>query len=358
MGETFSHRSGFIPNGATGELLTPIEGGYSLTVRHDEKILPAAAVRAAIHEALSAYEEINGQASDEQRGEIEATVMQDLIAKALVHTTIVNAFYREKENYLVVATTNKDLAQLVVSLLVKCCGSVKTTTIHISGIKGGLTQRLGNHLDGIENAFEGFKLSNYCLLKHKTNKATFDLDNLDRARDGLEEALRGEMQVETMALEHGQMCFKITKDFHLRKIVFFGELTEDEQEARGELDGAMLWRVEASVQLLQLSAAINALCQLFGYKEPVNDAIGEAGEGTVALEPIAPVGTEEQQMKKLTDAAEFVRSQGRCSISALQRHFQWGYNEAARMVEGLEAAGIVERHADGTHTVTKETEAQ
>ncbi|HLV16017.1 MAG TPA: recombination-associated protein RdgC [Pseudomonas sp.] len=269
LGETFICRAGFIPNQVTGELVTPIEGGLSFTLRYDEKILPKGPVKAAVQSALDAeVEELGRELSKDEAEAITDRVMTDLIANALPKTTIVHAFYAEADQFLVINTTNKKLAGILVGELVKVCGSVTTTTIHISDIKGGLTARLRKYLIVDSRAFEGFTLGDSCLLKHKRNKASFDLDNLDDARKGLIEALDAEMQVERLELAHGEMSFKLTKDFHLRGLEFFGELTEDELAEREDLDAAMLWRTEASVQLLQLAAAIRALCDLLGYKEP------------------------------------------------------------------------------------------
>lgn len=301
LGETFIWRAGFIPNQVTGELVTPIEGGLSFTLRYDEKILPKASVKAAIAEALAAEQEALGRELDEdEAGAVAERVKTALVANALVKTTVVNAFYSEAERFLVIATANKKLASIVVTELIKACGSITTTTIHISDIKGGLTARLRKYLIVDSRAFEGFTLGDSCLLKHKRNKASFDLDNLDDARKGLIEALDAEMQVERLELVHGEMSFKLTKDFHLRGLEFFGELTEDELAERADLDAAMLWRTEASVQLLQLAAAIRALCDLLGYKEP--ETKPAAAEQADVLS--AAAGRTAQHDADLQDAAE------------------------------------------------------
>lgn len=272
VGETFVSRAGFIASKITGELVTPIEGGLTFTLRYDEKILPPAAVRAAIAEYLATLiAEKGGELTEDEAKAAAERIRADLIAKALVKSTVVNAFYHVVDRLLIVPTTSKSLAQQVIHNLIKVCGSVTTHTIHVNNIKGGLTTRLRNYLDGVEDAFDGFKLGESCLLRHKSNKASFDLDNLDAARLGIAESLNAEMEVERMALVHGTMGFKLTKDFHLRAIQFLGELTEDEQLEREDLDGPAMWRTEAAVQLLQLAAAVKALCDLFGYKEGADE---------------------------------------------------------------------------------------
>jgi len=269
IGELFRSRSGFMPNQTTADLLTHIAGGYSFTVRHDEKILPAASVRAALREAyLLKQEEIGRDLSDEEQGLLTESVTADLVAKALVKTWVVNCFYHIDDQYLVVATGNKNLSAVVAGLLVKCVGSVKTTTIHIAEIKNGLTSKLEDYLQGYAESFGEFGIGGYCLLKEKTAKATFDLGRLESAKEGILEARASGMQVECMALTHKTMSFKLNKEFALKKIEFFGELTEDEEEQYAELDPAMLWRTEAAKQLLELKDAINSLCKMFDYEAP------------------------------------------------------------------------------------------
>lgn len=276
IGETFSFSLGFVPNKATGELVNAIPGGLSFTVRHDEKILPKAAVNRAVDEAIKAAEEERGALDDEERGIIKENVLSELVRNALVKTTVVNAFYDAERKFLIVPAA-KRLAGLVVGLLVKAAGSVTTTTIHISDIKNGLTTRLKTHLEREESCedpspFGVFKLGDAVLLKEKSNKASFDLDNLDLAKQGLIEALAGGMQVERIQLEHGSLSFKLTKDFHLKGLDFFGDLTPEEEQEREEADFAQLWRIEAGAQTIQVAAAAADLCELLSYKEP--EAVG------------------------------------------------------------------------------------
>nr|WP_280952817.1 DNA translocase FtsK [Salinicola sp. CPA57] len=62
-------------------------------------------------------------------------------------------------------------------------------------------------------------------------------------------------------------------------------------------------------------------------------------EEGVSIKTRQPVNEAEDAL--LADAATFVFSEKRASISALQRRFKIGYNRAARLIEDLERAGVV-----------------
>jgi S-DNA-T family DNA segregation ATPase FtsK/SpoIIIE len=57
-------------------------------------------------------------------------------------------------------------------------------------------------------------------------------------------------------------------------------------------------------------------------------------------------GDYEEEMDQLYDeAVAFVTETRRASISSVQRKFKIGYNRAARMIEAMEAAGVITSQA-------------
>ncbi|MNY46565.1 DNA translocase FtsK [compost metagenome] len=59
------------------------------------------------------------------------------------------------------------------------------------------------------------------------------------------------------------------------------------------------------------------------------------------------------------DVEAFVIAKQRVSITQIQRHFTIGYNRAARLVERLEAKGVISAaDANGQRKVLKSTEDQ
>lgn len=59
--ETEFARASFVPNPITGELVTPITGGYAIVIRRDEKIIPQHVVMKEANERIQRIENACGQ---------------------------------------------------------------------------------------------------------------------------------------------------------------------------------------------------------------------------------------------------------------------------------------------------------
>ena len=88
-----------------------------------------------------------------------------------------------------------------------------------------------------------------------------------------------------------------------------------------------------------------------GAPEYNDDVItGGAGEPFIALED--KTGDTEQDDALYDEAVEFVLQSRRASISSVQRKLRIGYNRAARLIEAMEAAGVVsEMNTNGSREV-------
>lgn len=340
-----SHQSscGFIPHPVTKELVSKFPDGYAIRMRLDSKPISKRAIRlAAWGKAQAQQEALERELTREETDAIEAELISDAIKSTLPERLELDAFYHIKSRTLLVPTTSREAASQLLGLLIEACGAVETSTIHVSNIKSGLTTRLCEYFENDNShAFDGFKIGDSVAMKGKSGRASFDLENLDHAREGLVEAMNTGMEVERMELCHADTVnFKLTKDFHLRGISFLANETEGEPEFE---DGIEHWQHHAGMQTLLLVATVNALCEIFGYQEKT----------AATIEPLAAVTEETDQADPLyAEAVAFARETQRASPSSIQRKLLIGYNRAARFIERMEAEGIVSKpEHDGCRTV-------
>ena len=254
-------RSGFVPTpgSPSAELVTFLPNGYSFALRYDEKIIPAASVKAEVARLAAGVDPKPGR---KQLREMRDDVFAAMVERALHRTTIVSCFYHPASETLLVCTVSQKLADLVTSNLVKVVGSIKTTTIHIAELKHGLTTKLKNQLFTGDHQFPGFELPGSFWLKSAGEKVSIELEAGDS--DGpLSEALGAGLQVDALRLTRGIVSFKLSSDFVFRGISFV-----DSEE---EPDDDDAWPGEANLQLLEMADTVQALCDLMGYVEPTNE---------------------------------------------------------------------------------------
>lgn len=256
-------RTSFVPHKAFGDLVQKFEGGLAFCARTDEKVLPPAAIKAELEKRIEQIQNAEGRKPGKK--EIKAVKEQvygELVRKALVKHSTVVCYYDTQNQYLIVPVSNKGLADRIISALIRTVGSVKTTTIHVSDVKGGITTRLKNWLEGDDEAFGEMQLDGEVQMQGESGRISISLNSLDNARQAITEALEAGFSATSARLSLGAIDFRLTSDFHLKSIGYNYTAGEDADDA------LELWQHEAAFQVLELGKVINHLCDLLGYKPP------------------------------------------------------------------------------------------
>lgn len=265
LGETEFARSSFVPNPLTGELVTPIAGGYAIVVRRDEKIIPQHVVMKEANERIQRIESACGaKLKRADRNNIIQDARVQLCKQAFIKSSLFLALYNTEDNLLIINTANKNIAGMVGAMLVKVIGSVKTVTINISDIKNGLTTRLQNHLNGEEPAFVGFEVGDYVQLSRLADQKEvirYSADHTSVTSEILESLNTGFI-VDNLELRGCGVSFLLTDKFHFRRINTQDNSFDDDD------DKAYRWRHQAGTDMFQFCKVINQLCDLLAYKEP------------------------------------------------------------------------------------------
>lgn len=257
--------AGFVPRD-NGNMLTEFPGGFAVQVRIDQKIVPGAAVKAEVEKRVKAMARKVGR---KERAEIKDIVTDQFTERALVKTAIITMFHHTQTGYLIVATSSKKYSDIAITQLIRAVGSVKTETIHVSDIKGGLTKRLGDWLcrESGESDVEAFgedfwPCEEVALAGHGGQRMTVKLESsLTNANDALTEAFKHGFLVTSMRLRHNEneCSFRLTSDFRFNGLEF--TVPEESGDGEGFVTDAVLC-------VNTLANAVTSLCKLFEYKAP------------------------------------------------------------------------------------------
>lgn len=270
--------AGFVPppgaDSACG-LVATFAKGLAFAVRVDEKVIPGSVVRAKTDEAVAKFIEQNGRKPGKvAKKDIKEQVMLELLAVALVRTrAIITCYYHAEKQHLVVSTTSKKLADICTSLLIMAVGSVKTQTIHVSGVKHGLTTRLKNWIhqeadndftpsEGEQVGFGNFTPADNVALTSSVEKRkiTVNAGDLMVSKDGILEAILKGAEVRSLGLATDNLSFRLTDDFHFKSIEH-GVVDDADDES------SSTWEANAAIEMANLCEAIDAMAEMFAYKE-------------------------------------------------------------------------------------------
>lgn len=231
-----------------------VPGGWAICLREDSKAVPASEVnKAAQEKAEYVLATIGRKPGKKEMKEIKADVIHDLLPRAFARQKMTYVMFSERTNRLFVNTSSQKAADLVMTHLVESLESVKTSTVHVSEPKMGLTARLKNWLDGgeDEDCFGGFDIREEVVLKSNSNKWAVKADSLRSAEETLREATAMGATVDSIGfVTDAGVEFRITAALRVKGVKH--RVVEDDEDT----DIAHCW-------VSQLASEINTLDGVF-----------------------------------------------------------------------------------------------
>jgi recombination associated protein RdgC len=259
--------TGFVPVFDGGELVETFPGGLAFRVRIDDKIIPSSAIKRELEKRIKEIQDQTGRkVGRKEKLEIKDGVMVDLASRALTKTTAsVCCFYEFKTGFLIINTTSKHIADVCVTLLIKCVGSIKTETLHVSDVKHGLTTRLKTWLLE-DDGFDEFEPCDEVALINDRRKISVKMTSLQQAHAAIIEALLAGFSVSSMGFHYGNIDFRMTSDFRLKGIAINDPEAEIVYENSDGEAQEETWQSEAAIQVKAVSGVIVELMTLLQYQ--------------------------------------------------------------------------------------------
>lgn len=327
---------GFIPafRNSLVEAVAAPRGEYLLiAAKKTERILPGSVVRDAVQKKVAEIEaEQLRKVYKKERDQIKDDFIQEALPRAFLRHKVTHALIMPAEGLILVNCFSPSQAEDLLSTLREVLGSlpVRPVTSKIAPT-ATMTDWLKN-----QAAPEGFYVLDECELRD-TNEdgGTVKCRRQDLTDDAIEMHLAtGKVATKLSMAWQDKLSFILDDALRVKRLRF-EDLLQDQAEADGGDDEHGQFVASLTIMAGTFAEFLPQLLTSLGGEE-VPQGVGAAPVASSDFDEF-----EEQLQKDLEEATKFVRESGRASISAIQRKFLWGYNRAARMVESLEAAGVI-----------------
>lgn len=244
----------------------PSGKGYSFAVRIDSKTPPASAVKRKLDEIVERIKLDEGlnKVGRARKKEIKEDIEQDIRFRMPATSKTIYCLYHAEQETLLISNSSKGNADLITSLLVEALGSIKATTIYISGISDGLTNRLKWWLDNNNLAFgSDISVGDNCVLKGANKEKISVSGECLRNYNDLKDGLANHMTCESLSLACGEegIGFTLTKDFNIKGIQHQPVESEETE------DLVYAGRVECEFRALTVISILDALTKIFDNKK-------------------------------------------------------------------------------------------
>jgi len=320
-----------------------LSNGYRIDFTFSFKDYPKLQILEQVNEIADSYPH---EPSKEEIGKITESVSADFCARSIVKTTHFSAFYHTAKQTLIF-DCKEALAQRALGLLIKVVESIETKTLHCSGITNSLTTNMLAQLTDPEKPFgtdklyfAGFEVGDLLVMQNKDKDvARF---KGDYPTENIKELIEQGYEIKEIALSKDGLSFNLNHNFKIKGVK---ELFEIEDAMFDNADDYEIHKQTIALELMtshceQLRAAFD---KQNGDEDQQEPAIEEQDDGNDSL--LAEHNAKNKDSNGndcfYNDAAEFVIETQHASVSRIQRKFRIGYNRAARLVEQLEANGIV-----------------
>lgn len=375
--------TGFVPPRDDAELCEAIAGRYLFCHQHEEKILPASVVTEYVEIKCEEIEQQQGyKPGRSQRKTIKEEVIAELLPQAFTKKRRTLAWINRERSWLIIDATSAKRAEDVLQDMRHALDSMPVALLstEINPARAMLGWLADNE------APERFTIDSDCeLISFAEDEGVVRYSNWDLSGEDVQYQLSIGRAPTLLGLTFdGRISFILTNRLELKRIVLLDIVTAGQDEADDAIAkfDADFTLVAAEIERV-LEALVNELGGLAKKGDPdlVDMANGGAEPGRStgdlrrevrsAFEKLAEgiashggsmtistgdgqviVGAGNEHDPLYPDAKRFVLEQRRPSISLVQRHLRIGYNRAARLIEQMEADGLVSAmKADGTREV-------
>ncbi|QIB09031.1 recombination-associated protein RdgC (plasmid) [Pseudomonas fluorescens] len=332
---------GFVAPFGKGEEapLVHVSGDFLLvSTRKEERILPGSVVRDALREKVEEIEaEQLRKVYKKERDQIKDEIIQAFLPRAFIRRSTTFAAIAPKLGLVIVNTPSAKRAEDLLSTLREVLGSlpVRPVTVKIAP-----TASLTDWVRAQEAPDDFFVLDDCELRDTHEDGGSVRCKRQDMTGEEVQlHVSTGKVITQLSLAWQDKLSFVLDDKMVIKRLKFEALLTDQAQQDGGD---DALGQLDASFTLMMLTFA--------SFLPALLDALGgeERPQEFAAAPAAPPAGTDDELLPK---AIAYVRESRQASTSAIQRHLRIGVNRASRLLERMQADGIVSPLDNGVRTV-------
>jgi recombination associated protein RdgC len=344
--------TGFIPPRPDGALVYELEGQYLFTLCSEKKLLPASVVKEETARRAAAFEKEQGfKPGKKLRKELKEAAIDALLPKAFATRSNTRAWIDTRAGLLVIDSVSSAKADTIINALFKALEMPLNLRPLRSNIEpvAAMTDWVANDVP------DGFTVDQDTVFAATgKSKAVVKFSNVTLQQGDAERQIEAGKRVTSLALTYDdKVSFVLTAAGAIKRVAPLGVLEVKKKEQDDETFAADFLLMTGELRTL-----VAEVVQALGGLKPYEPDLADQGAG---FEPTpadgdAPSAFVPSYMGEpdplYTQAVTVVQAENRASISLVQRHLRIGYNRAARLLDDMEAAGVVSTmQSNGSRTV-------
>lgn len=340
-----------------GQFVYTVDGEHLIALNTEKKVLPGAVVKQEVARRANAFTKERGHKPNKrQRKEIKEDAIIDLLPKAFGIQKAIRVWVSPKRGLLAIDTASGKQADMIaVSFLRALEVPLNMRPLRFT------RDPVAAMTDWIAMAPpDGFTADDDTTFSASgRSNASVKYSNVALPDDEARRQIEGGKQVTRLAMSwDDKVSFVLTGSGVLRRVSALDVLMASKKEDDAETFAAdfLLMTGTYGDMIAELTEALDGIVpapDLFDESPDADDDNGTAQPGALAV-----AENDGEYDPLYNEARRIVISEGKASISLVQRHLRIGYNRAARLIEEMETRGVVSAmKSNGTRTIIKGAQA-